>query len=147
MEPMLRILQPSVKPIVAGRASDTKTASWHELPMSQQSRIHAGKTPRRIHFIVEWAEHRSLRQTDIASALEVEKSTVSRWFSGHVPSDKHIYSLAKLFQLDEPSDLFRHPEDDWLARFFRERTESDRERAIQILKAAFPLRAGSKTAS
>jgi hypothetical protein len=42
--------------------------------------------------------------------------------------------------LDEPAALFRHPDDDWLARFFRGKSEEERYRIRQILEAAFPTK-------
>ena len=94
----------------------------------------------RLHFIPEWAERRGLRQADLVDALggAVDKSTVSRWFSGTLPARDHLAALQGLFELEEASALFRHPDDDWLARFFRSRTEEERYRIRQILEAAFP---------
>lgn len=91
----------------------------------------------RIHFIEEWAERRGLKQADICRALDVDKSTVSRWFDGVLPQVKHLEPLAELFEV-EPNALFRHPDDDWLARFFKERDEEERARIKATLEAAFP---------
>lgn len=62
----------------------------------------------RLHFIPEWAEARGLRQADIVEALQeagtgVDKSTVSRWFSGNLPEERHILALQGLFALNEPA--------------------------------------------
>ena len=94
----------------------------------------------RVHYIPEWAEKRRMRQVDIVEGLNglVDKSTVSRWFAGSAPESKHLLALAELFQLEEPVSLFRHPDDDWLARFFRGRSEEERYRIRQMLEAAFP---------
>jgi transcriptional regulator with XRE-family HTH domain len=109
--------------------------------MAGTVRIHKGKAPPpsapRIHYILEWAHHRKVKQADISRALDVEKSTVSRWFAGSIPVEEHLIRLAAFLQADEPAALFRHPDDDWLARFFRQRAGIDRKRAIDILKAAF----------
>jgi transcriptional regulator with XRE-family HTH domain len=136
---MLQISQPAVKAFVASGANDHGALACHMLHMAQPTRIHQAKTPKRIHYIVEWAERRGLKQSEVTASLGVDKSTVSRWFSGQVPTDKYIHALAGLFELEQPSDLFRHPDDDWLSRFFRDRTEAERDRAIQILRAAFPV--------
>ena|SRR3990167_2127523 len=94
----------------------------------------------RLHYIPEWAERRGLRQADIVEALggAVDKSTVSRWFAGTLPVREHLEALQGLFGLEEMAALFRHPDDDWLARFFRSRTEDERYRIRQMLEAAFP---------
>lgn len=96
--------------------------------------------PPRLHYIPEWAERRQLRQADIVEALNgrVDKSTVSRWFNGALPEQPNLEAIAGVFGLDEPISLFRHPDDDWLARFFRGRTQDERYRIRQMLEAAFP---------
>lgn len=107
--------------------------------MAQPTRIHADKPSRRLHFLIEWAELRSLTQADISRELDVDKSSVSRWFAGSVPTEKHLFPLAGLLGFeDEPAALFRHPDDDWLARFFRGRDQEERARIRQTLEAAFP---------
>ncbi len=105
--------------------------------MSNIARIHQGKTPQRLHFIPEWAEYRGMKQADIVKGIGADKGLVSKWFAGTVPSDKWIEPLAEALKTD-PSGLFRHPDDDWLARFFRQRSADERERAITMLEAAFP---------
>lgn len=105
--------------------------------MENVTSIHASRTPKRRHYIPEWAEARNLKRTDIISELGADKSVVYRWFDGNIPSQKWIEPLAALLHT-EPASLFRHPDDDWLARFFEQRSESDRQRAREILQAAFP---------
>lgn len=104
--------------------------------MSNVEKIHQGKTPKRSHYIVEWAEKRQLRQADIANELGADKSLVSRWFKGTIPYPEWQEKLAALFET-EVAGLFRHPDDDWLARFFRDKTEEQKERAVQMLKLWF----------
>lgn len=111
--------------------------------MSNTVRIHAGKTPVRRHFIREWAAHRHLRQRDIVRELGVDKGLVSRWFGGTLPSEQYLEGLADLFQTTTDS-LFRDPGDDWLAKFFRERSDDEKERARRILEEAFPSRTGTR---
>lgn len=106
--------------------------------MARPTRIHADKTPQRTHFIAEWAEKRSLKQADLVRATGADKATVSRWFGGAVPHEKYLAILVEAFQVDSPSALFLHPDDDWLARFFRDRNAEERQRVIDILSAAFP---------
>jgi hypothetical protein len=92
--------------------------------------------PSRLHYIVEWAEHRRLIQADISHELDVDKSSVSRWFAGKLPAEKHLLALAALFQVEVPA-LFRHPDDDWAARFLRGRNEPELARIRATLEAAF----------
>jgi hypothetical protein len=106
--------------------------------MARPTRIHHGKQPRRLHYLVEWAARRGQKQADIVRGLGVDKSTVSRWFDGAVPSEVHLIALADYLEAEEPAALFRHPDDDWLARFFRERSQDEADRMKAMLEAAFP---------
>lgn len=106
--------------------------------------IHRSKQPRRPHFIAEWAEMRGMSQADIARELGADKSVISRWFSGSTPSVEYQERLAALFQC-EPESLFRHPNDDWLSRFFANRTKDEVERMKQMLEAAFPTKRNGTT--
>ena len=112
------------------------------LPNKQQmsvTTIHASKQPRRPHFIREWAEKRGLRQVDLVRQLGADKSIVSRWYKGGSPGEEWQAKLAALFHC-EPDAIFRHPDDDWLARFLRGRDEAEIERIKATLEAAFPRR-------
>lgn len=104
--------------------------------MSNISFIHSNKTPKRLHFIPEWAEKRQLQQADIVRELGVDKGLVSRWFHGTLPKQEYLKSLAALFDTDVQG-LFQHPDDDWLAKFFRDKTEEQKEKAISMLKILF----------
>jgi transcriptional regulator with XRE-family HTH domain len=110
--------------------------------MSAPVRNHTVKNNNKIHFIREWAERRGMRQADIVRGLGVDKGLVSKWFNGALPQAENILRLAELFALDEPSDLFRHPDDDWLAKFFRDRSQEELKRMIATLEAAFPKNSG-----
>ena len=107
--------------------------------MSRPTRIHSDKTPLRLHFIREWAEHRHMRQADLAAALEVDKASVSRWFAGQLPAERHLVALAECLGVDVEA-LFRHPQDDWLFKLLKERTAAERERIGAIIEAAFPAK-------
>ena len=137
----LQKVQQNVKPDLAECANDAPAVRPLLLHMVQISKIHTGKTPKRIHFIPEWAEHRGMKQADVIAELGADKSTVSRWWSGNLPQDKWLEPLARLFRTDIHG-LFRPPEDDWLARFFPDRTEEERRRAQSILENAFPKKTG-----
>lgn len=103
--------------------------------MAKLTRIHKDKAPIRMHFIPEWAKHRRKRQKDIVEGTGIEKSTVSRWFKGSVPQEKHLIALAGFLEAEEPVDLFRHPDDDWLSRLFRRSPEKERQRIINAVRA------------
>jgi transcriptional regulator with XRE-family HTH domain len=105
--------------------------------MYELKKIHEGKTPQRIHFIAEWAEKRGLKQSDVAREIGADKGLVSRWFSGTVPKAEYLEQLRALFHAEEVSSLFRHPDDDWIARLFRDKSDEQRERAIDMLRLLF----------
>lgn len=109
--------------------------------MSKVLQIHAGKQPRRPHYIREWAELRDIKAADIARAIEADKSLVSRWFAGATPSVEYQQRLAGLFSTS-PEGLFRHPDDDWLTRFFADRSREEVERIKRTMETAFPRKAG-----
>lgn len=104
---------------------------------TEPSRIHPSKQPRRPHHIVDWAEKFGFKQVDIAREIGADKSVVSNWFSGTTPGVEYQEKLAALFHTD-PEGLFRHPDDDWMARFFRDRSRDEIERIKNTLEAAFP---------
>jgi transcriptional regulator with XRE-family HTH domain len=104
--------------------------------------IHRSKQPRRPHFIPEWAETRRLTQADLARELDADKSVISRWFSGSTPSLEYQERLAALFAC-EPASLFRHPDDDWLSRFFTRRSREEIDKMKQMLEIAFPQKNGT----
>lgn len=104
------------------------------LRMTQITKIHRDKNPVRIHYIREWARKRQLKQADIVRNIDVDKSTVSRWFKGTLPKEEHLIALAGYLATDVPS-LFRDPDDDWLSKFFRDKSDEQREQAIRVLRA------------
>lgn len=104
--------------------------------MSNIHKIHTTKTPQRIHYIPEWAEKRHMKQVDVVREIGADKSLVSKWFKGTLPKPEYLEQLAALFETDVPG-LFRDPYDDWLAQFFRDKTEEQKERAISMLKLLF----------
>lgn len=108
--------------------------------MGSIERIHKDKDAIRIHYIAEWAKHRGVIQADVVRALDVDKGLVSKWFNGAVPEPKNLLRLAEMFGLDEAGSLFRHPDDDWIARFLRGRKRDEIDRAKQMLELAFPPR-------
>lgn len=110
--------------------------------MADVTTIHSGRQPNRPHFIPDWAEKRNLSQADLARELGADKSVVSRWFKGSTPSLDWQKRLSALFRCERES-LFRHPDDDWLSRFFKDRTAEEVEKMKQMLELAFPKRTGT----
>lgn len=119
-------------------ANDLAPVRNYRLEMPRPTRIHQGKHPRRFHYIPEWAKQRQVKQSDIARDLGADKSAVSRWFDGTLPQDKYLIALTEYFSLDEPADLFRHPNDDWMTRLLRGRPKEEQERIRATIEAAFP---------
>lgn len=122
---------------VASGVNDQNSVARYATTMAKVTRIHAGKQPVRPHHISEWAELRGLKQADVARELDIDKSVVSRWWKGASPSANHQQALAELFNC-EPESLFRHPGDDWLAKFFKDRSVEEIDRIKQTLEIAFP---------
>jgi transcriptional regulator with XRE-family HTH domain len=105
--------------------------------MSNTLTIHPSKQPRRPHHIEDWAKKRGLSQSELADAIGADKGQVSRWYSGSSPSERWQKKLAAFFHC-EPEALFRHPDDDWTARFLDGRSPEEIERIKDTLKIAFP---------
>lgn len=98
---------------------------------------HKAKHQDRPHFIPEWAEKRGLIQSELADAIGADRSVVSRWYGRACPSLDWQERLADLFHCERDS-LFRHPDEDWLARFLRGRNEEEIQRIKATLEMAFP---------
>lgn len=110
--------------------------------MKKLTRIHAGKQPVRRHFIKEWMEVRGIEPADLVEALDVDKSQVYRWIKGQLPQPKYQERIAAMFEL-EPEALLRHPDDDWMARFFEGRDIAERERIKKAMELSWPLKTGT----
>lgn len=78
-----------------------------------------------------------MTQAEIAESLGVDKSTVSKWFDGALPSEGNLPRIAAMFGI-ELDELFMEPGDDWLRTFFERRSEVEIERMKALLAAAFP---------
>ena len=102
------------------------------------SRIHKNKQPIRRHFIAEWMEAHGLKPADLIEQLNVDKSQVYRWLKGQLPQPDMQERIAALFKV-APEALLRHPDDDWLSRFFQDRSAEDRARIKQAMELAWPL--------
>jgi hypothetical protein len=133
-------LTTKVKGRVAQRVNDYLPIGELNCPMAK-TRVTRARQPTRPHFIPEWAERRGYgTQAELAEALGADKSVVSRWYDGATPGKKWQKKLVALFHCQEPDGIFRHPDDDWLAKFFRDRSEDEVLRAKQLLETAFPLK-------
>lgn len=104
--------------------------------------IFTGRQPNRPHFVEDWAKKYGYNdQAALVEALEADKSIVSRWYNGTSPSRPYQLKLAALFGFEgEPDIIFRHPDEDWLKRFFQDRSNDEIARMKQTLEAAFPAK-------
>lgn len=107
--------------------------------MQKPTRIHQNKTPIRRHFIKEWAEARNLTRADLARELGIDKSQPSRWWDGQMPQPAEQERIAAVFGI-EPEALLRHPDADWMSRFFEGRASEERERIKKAMELSFPLK-------
>lgn len=110
--------------------------------MNKMTTIHASKQPHRPHYIQAWAERRGMKQADLARQLGADKGLVSRWYKGTTPNLEWQTKLAALFHC-EREDLFRHPHEDWLKRFFQGRSEEEIEHIQRSLEVTFPKPTGT----
>jgi hypothetical protein len=107
--------------------------------------IYATRQGRRPHFLAEWMEHRGIKsQAELAKEIDADKSQISRWLDGDKPSTPSPGWAAKLNAFfgggGDPVDIFRHPMDDWMAKFLQSRklTPKDLERGRRMLETMFP---------
>lgn len=116
--------------------------------MSKVTKIHQGKQTIRRHFIGEWLEAKHMSVADLLAALndperdmsfpEVDKTQVYRWMRGQMPQAHMQARIAAALGFDgEPEKLMQDPTMDWLATFFRDKTDEQKEKAIQMLKLMF----------
>jgi len=105
--------------------------------------IHGSKNPNRLHYLADWIERRHLKQADVVRALGVDKATVSRWCSGQMPEQKNLDQLIGFLALEDPNDLFRHPDDTWIRRFFVGRSRDEIDHIRRVLEVTFPKRDGT----
>lgn len=92
----------------------------------------------KIHFIGEWMEHREKTVADMVEELDVDKSQVYRWLKGQKPHNDMLLRIAGFLRAERPESLFRHPLDDWMARFFQGRSEEEAKAIIEMMEKAWP---------
>lgn len=104
---------------------------------SQFTAIHASKQPRRPHYIADWMERRNIKPIELAREIGADKGLVSRWLDGTSPGKDWQEKLGEFFGCG-PAGIFRHPDEDWMKRFFEGRRQDEVERIKQTLETAFP---------
>lgn len=77
------------------------------------------------------------------NAEPVDKKQVYRWLEGKMPHTATLARIAAALHLDEPEDLFRHPDEIWIRQLMHGRTDEERDRIKATLMAAFPVRKAS----
>lgn len=87
--------------------------------------------------MAEWMERRQITQAELHRATGADKGQISRWLQGAAPSQEWHDKLREFFQAGREG-IFRHPDDDWLSRFFEGRQRDEIERIKATLEAAFP---------
>lgn len=102
-------------------------------------KIHPSKQPRRPHYLSEWMERRNLTAAEFSREIGADKGLVSRWLDGASPGQEWQDKLKEFFGTGREG-IFRHPDDDWLSRFFEGRKRDEIERIKQTLETAFPRR-------
>lgn len=139
-----------IRLLVAQLATPRKhfLASFMSLPnanirkMEESAKTAAKKQPRRPHYIKEWAQTLGLSQTELAEAIEADKSQVTRWYKGASPSEDYQNRLASLFDCPVES-IFRHPDEAWLTEFIAGRDQDEINRIKAMLEAGFPRKTSS----
>lgn len=104
--------------------------------------IHPSKQPRRPHYLAEWMERRHITQAELARQTGADRGQISRWLQGAAPGQEWHDRLREFFGAGREG-IFRHPDDDWLSRFFENRKQEEIDRIKATLEAAFPRRSSS----
>lgn len=73
----------------------------------------------------------------------IDRRQVYRWLKGSIPRETTLVRIAAALALESSEDLFKHPDEEWLARFMRGRSDDERERIKATLVTAFPPKAAS----
>ena len=137
MPTMLHITQPSSTQLVGYRLNYGCVSSPYRRRMGRPKKKQENPPHQGLHYIAAWADRRGLIQADFVRSLGVDKATVSRWFKGHMPDETNLPRIAAFLSV-EVDELFRPPEDDWIRRFFYNRSVSELQRIKATLEAAFP---------
>jgi hypothetical protein len=112
-------------------------------PLVELTQIYARRTPRRPHYLADWMERRHISRKDLIEDLGVDKGQVSKWLDEEKPTTPGPDWAAKLgayFSTEgaDPVDIFTHPDNDWMMRFFEGRRLDEIERIKLTMETAFP---------
>lgn len=105
--------------------------------------IYPTRQPRRPHYLRDWIERRNFKNdAEFAKEVGADKGQVSRWLDETRPSTPSRDWQIKLGIFfggeDDPADIFRHPDDDWIAKFFRDRKPDEIEHIKKSMETTFP---------
>ena len=105
-------------------------------------------------FLKEWRKHRKLTleaASQRAGMTAGNLSAMERGTQGYTQAG--LEALSQVYEC-EPGQLlsthpnlhdhFRHPDEDWLVRFFHDRTSDEIERMKRMLEAGFPPKSKRK---
>lgn len=67
----------------------------------------------------------------------LDKTQVYRWLRGVLPHPEMQRRIEGVLNLDE-NGLLRHPDQDWLARFFEGRSREETERIKKAMELSWP---------
>lgn len=97
----------------------------------------------KIHYIGEWMDHREKKVKDMVEALDLSTpSQVYRWLKGQKPHNDELIRIAAFLEADPPEALLRHPLDDWMTRFFQDRSEEEKQAIVETIQKAWGRRTG-----
>lgn len=137
MRTMLHITQLTSIPTVGYHLNYGCVSSPYRRRMGRPKKKQSHPAQPGLHYISAWAEKRNIIQADFVKSLGVDKGTVSRWFDGKMPDETNLPRIAAFLDINI-DDLFRPPEDDWIRRFFYNRSVDELKRIKATLEAAFP---------
>jgi transcriptional regulator with XRE-family HTH domain len=88
-------------------------------------------------------EHREIDVPEMAEELDVSLSQVYRWLKGQKPQAETFLKIANLLQAEPPEALLRHPLDDWMSKFFRDKSIEEAKAIKTLLEKAYPPKTGT----
>jgi len=110
-------------------------------------RIGTGRASFRRTMLAEHLAARDMKPMDLVHSLNepenaepIDKKQVYRWLEGKMPHQATLKRIAAALKLEEPEDLFRHPDEIWIRQLMNGRTAEEREQIKATLSIAFPVR-------
>jgi hypothetical protein len=133
-----RLTTPKVEAAIVGAMAKRTLMNPHGLHS-----YGAKRQPKRPHYLRQWVERRGFEtDAEFATAIGADKSVVSRWLDEEDATTPGVEWQAKLGVFfgskEHPADIFRHPDEDWLFHWFRDKSPDQIDRAKKLLDAAFP---------